>query len=365
MKRMNKRETRDKGITLLALVVVIIILIILSAITINMVFGDNGLTKRAENAKLEYEEASAREQLEIVLAKLVVDKKFEPEYDEQDYINKEIIKNNMQVTGDIVIVDGWQFLIDRSVPQIVSSLGKGINDENIVIEASSKTNSDRSKATITAIIECEEDITEISMNGEMLQVPDKEEGKYTITKEVSKNGIYTMIARSENKYNMKSYEVQDIIPEISKIYTLDDMKAFRESVNLGRSYAGKIVELMNDIDLQGREENQWETIGDYEANTNNGFDGIFEGNNHTISNLYINKPTKKYVGLFSFIKEKAEVKDIIIEGNVTGDYMVGGVVGANLGKIDSCINKVTIRGGDCTGGIARMVCSYIKYYKMY
>ena len=365
MKGSNKRETREKGITLLALVVAIIILIILSAITINMAFGDNGLIKKTESAKLKYDEESSREQLEMVLAGLVADKKVKPEYDEQDYINKEIIKNNMQVTGDIVIVDGWQFLIDRSVPQIVSSLGKGINDESIVIEASSKTNSDRSKATITATIASEEDITEVSMNGEMLQVPDKEEGKYTITKEVSKNGTYTMIARSENKYNMKSYEVQDIIPEISKIYTLDDLKAFRESVNLGRSYAGKTIELMNDIDLQGSEENQWETIGDYEANTNNGFDGIFEGNNHTISNIYINKPNKNYVGLFSFIKANAEVKNIMIEGNITGDYMVGGVVGANNGKVDSCVNKATIDGGDCTGGIARMVGSNIQYDKMY
>ena len=46
MKRSNKRETREKGITLLALVVAIIIIIILSAITINMAFGDNGLIKQ-------------------------------------------------------------------------------------------------------------------------------------------------------------------------------------------------------------------------------------------------------------------------------------------------------------------------------
>ena len=40
-----------KGITLLALVLTIVILIILSTITINFTFGDNGLIKRAEQAK--------------------------------------------------------------------------------------------------------------------------------------------------------------------------------------------------------------------------------------------------------------------------------------------------------------------------
>lgn len=152
-----------------------------------------------------------------------------------------------------------------------------------------------------------------------------------------------------------------------KIYTKEDMEKFREVVNSGFTYECYTVELMNDIDLQGSESNQWETIGDYEKNTNNGFNGTFEGNNHTISNLYINKPTKKYVGLFSFIKEKAEVKNVKLEGKVIGDYMTGGLVGASFGKINACINKVNIKGGGagCAGGIARMVITNSIYYKLY
>ena len=46
-----KRETlREKGITLIALVVTIIILLILAAVTISLILGQGGLLQRAKNA---------------------------------------------------------------------------------------------------------------------------------------------------------------------------------------------------------------------------------------------------------------------------------------------------------------------------
>ena len=46
--RKNKREA---GITLLALIITIIIIIILASITMNMAFGDNGLIQIARETK--------------------------------------------------------------------------------------------------------------------------------------------------------------------------------------------------------------------------------------------------------------------------------------------------------------------------
>ncbi len=54
----RKKET---GITLIALVVTIIVLIILATVSINMVVGENGLIKKAEQARDAYEESSKRE----------------------------------------------------------------------------------------------------------------------------------------------------------------------------------------------------------------------------------------------------------------------------------------------------------------
>ena len=61
MKLMKEKS----GITLVALVITIVILIILAVISITVVFGENGLIKRAEEAKNMTEEATRNEEQEI------------------------------------------------------------------------------------------------------------------------------------------------------------------------------------------------------------------------------------------------------------------------------------------------------------
>ena len=57
-----------------------------------------------------------------------------------------------------------------------------------------------------------------------------------------------------------------------------------------------------------------------------GFDGVFEGNGWTISNLSINLPDRDCVGLFA--KAKGEVRNLFIEGDrIVGKQLVGVVVG--------------------------------------
>ena len=50
-KDLFRRKLQEKGITLVALVITIIILIILATVAINFAFGNNGLIKRAEDAR--------------------------------------------------------------------------------------------------------------------------------------------------------------------------------------------------------------------------------------------------------------------------------------------------------------------------
>ena len=54
---MNKIKS-TKGITLISLVVTIIILLILAGVTIATLMGENGIIKRAGQAKEEYEKAT-------------------------------------------------------------------------------------------------------------------------------------------------------------------------------------------------------------------------------------------------------------------------------------------------------------------
>ena len=57
-----QRNVKNQGITLIALVATIVILLILSGVTINMLLGENGIIRTAQEAKNTWEEATANEE---------------------------------------------------------------------------------------------------------------------------------------------------------------------------------------------------------------------------------------------------------------------------------------------------------------
>ena len=111
-----------------------------------------------------------------------------------------------------------------------------------------------------------------------------------------------------------------------KIATLEELKAFRDSVNDGESYQGMYIMLTADIDL-GNEE--WTPIG----TEGKPFRGTFDGSGNTISNLYIEKGfdntvSNSYVGLFGLTNSPAVIKNLDMENvDIQGSLYVGAVVG--------------------------------------
>ena len=65
MKKGNFNKKKEKGITLIALVVTIVILLILSGVTINMLLGEDGIIRTAQEAKNTWEGAVENEQESI------------------------------------------------------------------------------------------------------------------------------------------------------------------------------------------------------------------------------------------------------------------------------------------------------------
>ena len=91
----------------------------------------------------------------------------------------------------------------------------------------------------------------------------------------------------------------------------------------------------------------WQSIGYYESYRNNKpFQAMFEGNNHTISNLMINRPNTNRVGLFGYTERGTKIANVgLLNVDVRGSSRVGGLVGLNSdGNITN--NYVT---GDVTG----------------
>ena len=65
MKHKEKRIQENKGITLIALVVTIVVLIILATVSINAVLGQNGIIKKAKQAKEMYSNSIAKDKEEM------------------------------------------------------------------------------------------------------------------------------------------------------------------------------------------------------------------------------------------------------------------------------------------------------------
>ena len=62
------KNDRQKGITLIALVVTIVVLIILATVSILAVFGDNGIISRAQTSKTQTKEAMLKEEVTLAVA---------------------------------------------------------------------------------------------------------------------------------------------------------------------------------------------------------------------------------------------------------------------------------------------------------
>lgn len=343
----DMNHTIQDGITLIALIITIIILLILAGVTINFVLGDNGLFKTAKEAGEKYNEAGAREKLETVLVSLQADKFTNPKYNEKEYIDNRITENNMNISGDLVIVDGWQFSIDRSVPKIVASLGKGKESSNINIASVIEYTENFKKGTITLTITSNVELSVITINGENISATNNNDGTYTIIKNIEDNGTYSVYVKDINdEYKLKNVKILGIQKDII-IYRIEDLIQFAEIVNKGGSYEGKTVTLANDLDLSsicyrvdGTTQNDinWTPIG----TETNQFKGTFEGNNKEISNIYINSSSSNQA-LFGNLGTTGEVKNLKVRGTISGSNNCAGIVAINDGLVDKCINYVNVR----------------------
>ena len=154
----------------------------------------------------------------------------------------------------------------------------------------------------------------------------------------------------DTNYRIEDGEVTKI--DIAfKIKDKGDLQEFMKEVNGGNSFKDQYVYLLEDIDLENEE---WGVIGSYIDNsTNKPFEGIFEGNNKTISNININKSGEENIGLFSY--NLGTIRDLKIEGgSITGLARVGGIVSINKGTIENCHNNgttITIASTSGGGGI--------------
>ncbi len=187
--------TKNKGITLISLVITIIILLILAGISIATLTGENGLLTKANTAKTETKKANAEEQVKIAVA---------GSFDNEGKLTADKIKEELKKipnVGEIrdtnggfpieVDLDGYTFIIDEN-GKVTRKAVKPVVDYTLSTEEQVAEGTEIT-VTITASIGEEEKITKITK-------PDGTSANNTNTTSfiVTTNGVYTVTAEGSN-----------------------------------------------------------------------------------------------------------------------------------------------------------------------
>lgn len=139
-----------------------------------------------------------------------------------------------------------------------------------------------------------------------------------------------------------------------QINTAAELAYFAKSVNGGRRYDREYIILKNNINLNDKE---WTPIG----TDSNPFRGNFDGRNHTVTGMRISNSSANYVGLFGECTRhniNSAIKNITVENSViTGNVHVGAIIGyAGEINIENCQSVGnTVNGNKKVGGISGSV----------
>ena len=97
----------------------------------------------------------------------------------------------------------------------------------------------------------------------------------------------------------------------------------------------------------------WAPIGAYAPHDSSlNFGATFDGNGHTISNLFIDRSSTSNVGLFGRADSYSVIRNTgLLSVNVTGHDYVGGLAGWNSGTITASYATGSVTGDDEVGGL--------------
>ncbi len=94
--------------------------------------------------------------------------------------------------------------------------------------------------------------------------------------------------------------------------------------------------------------NGWIPVGNFAGP----FTGIFDGNEHAVNGLTINRPGENEIGLFGRLGSGSEITGLALQDiDITGQNYVGGLAGVNQGSIVECSATGSITGSGRVGGL--------------
>ena len=121
-----------------------------------------------------------------------------------------------------------------------------------------------------------------------------------------------------------------------QIQSVSDLNTLASDVNSGTTYNGKHFILTADLDYSSESKtdgSNFTTIGYGDETEGASFKGIFNGNDKYIKGITVNTPSAAGVGLFGYIFQPAEIRNLTLKNcSFTGNFEVGAIAGASSGS---------------------------------
>ncbi len=303
------QKLKEKGITLIALVVTIIILLILAGVTLNMALSGDGLFNMARKAATDYNQQSVEEKLQILYAEKIMENN----------------DSNTKVKTDVTDV-----LEEMTEGEITK---KDIEEFNKLLEPYNEEV--KGITTVDELAKIGQD-KEYPIDGVYVQLSDINELTTQIgTEEQPFKGVYNGNGKSIKNLSLTAKENYTGMFRVNegtvKNVTIENCEITSEKGKVG-NIVGENIGLI---------ENCTVTRGDI---TSIGYSLTQEGTEGG-SRIGGICGQNDYKGIISNCKNSA---------SVTGSYrLVGGICGYNYGGyIEKCTNKGRIKGLWQVGGIA-------------
>ena len=191
--------------------------------------------------------------------------------------------------------------------------------------------------------------------GESVQPDNTANASAAAISTLSGGGVNSTLSANISTASVSALSDDTIPAGYTPIYTVEDLDNIRNNLDADGNIVGNYI-LMNDLDLSGI---NWEPIGQVYTRDDGQYAGyfqaVFDGNGHTIKNLYINRPDEKYIGLFGSLSSGAKITNLgLTDVDVTGDSYVGGLTSSTTAgtEIYNCFVTGEIKGSDMfVGGI--------------
>jgi uncharacterized repeat protein (TIGR02543 family) len=186
------------------------------------------------------------------------------------------------------------------------------------------------------------------------------------------------------RYKVEIYEVVTAMPltgdvdsiERGKTYTIADkaqLTHLASLVNGGQTCEGATIQLLNDIEIndtanweswdENTELDSWTPIGTWNNSKDiKSFKGTFDGGDHTISGIYLNKKDSIFQGMFGYVDGGTIQNVSVTKSYIKASRIVGSIAGrlANSSTIENCSNTGSVSGSENVGGIAAEIEGTVK-----